>query len=72
MLAACYNPIEKHIEVSIMADDECLKAELEAILVTMSKDKRFISIVTETLNNVADLIEKEIQGIAEMSIIDNL
>ena len=37
-----------------------LKAELEAILVTMSKDKQFISIVTETLNPVADLIEKEL------------
>lgn len=60
MIAACYNPIEHHIEVSIMADEECLKAELEAILVTMSKDKQFISIVTETLNHVADLIEKEL------------
>ena len=60
MIAACYNPIEHRIEVSIMAYEECLKAELEAILITMSKDKQFISIVTETLNHVADLIEKEI------------
>lgn len=60
MIAACYNPIQKHVEVSIMADEECLKAELEAILVTMSKDKQFISIVTETLSNVSDLIEKEL------------
>ena len=60
MIAACFNPIEHHIEVSIMADEECLKAELEAILVTMSKDKKLTSIVAETLSNVADLIEKEL------------
>lgn len=60
MIVSCYNPIEHYIEVSIMADEECLKAELEAILITMSKDKQYISIVTETLNHVADLIEKEL------------
>lgn len=60
MIAACYNPLEHHIEVTILSDKECLEAELEAILVTMSKDKNLIPIVTETLNNVADIIEKEL------------
>lgn len=60
MIAACYNPLEHHVEVTILSDKECLKGELEAILVTMSKDKDLTSIVTETLNNVANIIEKEL------------
>lgn len=60
MISACYNPYNNGVEIVILSDDECIEMELEAILVSMSKDKRLIPIVTKTLNKVADIIAKEL------------